>query len=507
MSLQALPPAAAIGGPAVAISGLTLFFITEHVKAQRKKSPSFPPPPEVPGLPVIGNLLELKEKKPYKTFTKWAKKYGPIYSMRAGSNAMVVLNSNDVAKEAMVTKYSSISTRKLSKALKILSCDKSMVAMSDYDEFHKTAKRHLLTSTLGPNAQKLHRVHRDVMMNNVCNQFHAHANTNPSVAVNFRKIFESQLFGLSLKEAIGEDVESIYVEELGITLSGQEIFQILVMDPMEGAIDVDWRDFFPYLKWIPNQAFENRIEQMNYRRQAVMKALIDKQKKRIASGKNIKCYLDHLLSEADTLSEQQILMLLWEAIIESADTTLVTVEWAMLELSKDPNRQNRLLSEIQNVCGSDKVTEEKLCHLPYLAGVFHETLRKHSPVAIIPLRYVHEETQLGGYNIPEGTEIAINIHGCNMDPNVWDRPEEWKPERFVGGKEGTLELHKTLAFGGGKRVCTGAMQAMLISCIAIARLVQQFEWRLGEGEDTNVDTVGLTTRKLHPLLTIINLRA
>lgn len=52
----------------------------------------------------------------------------------------------------MVTKYSSISTRKLSNALKILTADKSIVAMSDYDEFYKTAKRHLLTSTLGTNA-------------------------------------------------------------------------------------------------------------------------------------------------------------------------------------------------------------------------------------------------------------------------------------------------------------------------------------------------------------------
>lgn len=53
----------------------------------------------------------------------------------------------------MVTKYPSISARKLSNALKILTFDKSIIAMSDYNEFYKAAKRHLLTSTLGPNAQ------------------------------------------------------------------------------------------------------------------------------------------------------------------------------------------------------------------------------------------------------------------------------------------------------------------------------------------------------------------
>lgn len=73
------------------------------------------------------------------------------------------------------------------------------------------------------------------------------------------------------------------MEELG-KLSRHEIFTVLVKDPMEGAIDVDWRDFFPYLKWIPNRTFEMKIEKMDFRRQAVMKALIMEQRKRVASG-------------------------------------------------------------------------------------------------------------------------------------------------------------------------------------------------------------------------------
>lgn len=58
---------------------------------------------EVPGLPLVGNLLQLKEKKPHKTFTKWAEIYGPVYSIRTGSNTLVVLNSNDVVKEVVAS--------------------------------------------------------------------------------------------------------------------------------------------------------------------------------------------------------------------------------------------------------------------------------------------------------------------------------------------------------------------------------------------------------------------
>ncbi|KAK6115875.1 hypothetical protein DH2020_008144 [Rehmannia glutinosa] len=372
----------------VAVGVLTLWLTNRYVKKGYKKKTSGLPPPEIPGVPVIGNLLQLKEKKPHKTFTRWAEKYGPIYSIRTGSTKLVVLNSNDLAKEAMVTRFSSISTRKLSNAIKILTCDKNIVALTDYGEYHKTVKRHILTSTLGPNAQVL-----------------------------------------------GSEVESVYVKELGTNLSREEIFEILVIDPMK----------------------------------------------------------------AKTLSEQQMLMLLWEAIIESSDTTLVTTEWALYELAKDRERQDRLYREIQIVCGNEKITEKKLSELPYLSAVFHETLRKHSPAPIVPLRFVHEDTEIGGYHIPAGTEFMSHCESMG-------KSEDWKPERFLDGKYETMDLHKTMAFGAGKRLCAGALQAMLISCVAIGRLVQEFEWRLKEGEEENVDTLGLTTHKLHPLQVILKPR-
>lgn len=489
------------------LSLLLIFPIIRVFKSTKKKGYSqLPPVPVVPGLPVIGNLLQLKEKKPHKTFAKWAEIYGPIYSIRTGASTVVVLNSTEVAKEAMVTRYSSISTRKLSKALRILTCDKCMVATSDYNEFHKTVKRHLLANVLGANAQKRHRIHRDTLIENVSSKLHAHIKKSPLQAVNFRKVFEFELFGVALKEALGHDLESIYVEELGRTLSKEEVFKILVADVMEGAIEVDWRDFFPSLQWIPNKSFDMKIKRIYSLRLAVMNALIKKQKDRFASGEEVDCYLSYLLSEAETLKIEQVTMLVWEVIIETSDTTMVTTEWALYELAKKPIQQEHLYQAILNVCGSNKITEEHLSQIPYLTAVFHETLRKHSPAPIVPLRYAQEDTQLGGYHIPAGNEIAINIYGCNMDKKQWDKPEEWMPERFLDQKYDPMDLHKTMAFGSGKRVCSGSLQALFIACTSIGRLVQEFEWRLKDGDEENVDTLGLTTHKLHPMQAILKPR-
>lgn len=63
-----------------------------------------------------------------------------------------------------------------------------------------------------------------------------------------------------------------------------EIFDVLIVDPLTGAIEVDWRDFFPYLRWVPNRSMEMKIQRMVTGRRAVMRALIMEQKKRIARG-------------------------------------------------------------------------------------------------------------------------------------------------------------------------------------------------------------------------------
>ncbi|XP_015643250.1 ent-kaurene oxidase 2 isoform X3 [Oryza sativa Japonica Group] len=486
--------AAAVGG-FVAAAALAERAGRAGVIAPRKRTNA---PPAVPGLPIIGNLHQLKEKKPHQTFAKWAEIYGPIYTIRTGASSVVVLNSTEVAKEAMVAKFSSISTRKLSKALTVLTRDKSMVATSDYCDFHKMVKRYVMSSMLGTSAQKQFRDIRDMMIHNMLSTFHKLVKDDPHAPLIFRDVFKDELFRLSMIQSLGEDVSSVYVDEFGRDISKEEIYNATVTDMMMCAIEVDWRDFFPYLSWVPNKSFETRVFTTETRRTAVMRALIKQQKERIVRGEAKTCYLDFLLAE-NTLTDEQLMMLVWEALIEAADTTLVTTEWAMYELAKNPDKQERLYQEIREVCGDETVTEEHLPRLPYLNAVFHETLRRHSPVPLIPPRFVHEDTKLAGYDVPAGTEMVINLYGCNMNRKEWESPEEWVPERFAGGRLEVADMYKTMAFGAGRRACAGSLQATHIACAAVARFVQEFGWRLREGDEEKVDTVQLTAYKLHPL--------
>ncbi|XP_051199754.1 ent-kaurene oxidase 2-like [Lolium perenne] len=496
---QALPVGGwgAVAALAVAVAVLAALAAKAGVALWHKDGNNAPP--VVPGFPLIGNLHQLREKRPHKTFLKWSGIYGPIYTIRTGASSVVVLNSTEVAKEAMVAKFSSISTRKLSKAFSAITRDKKMVATSDYGDFHKMVKRYVIAGALGSSAQRKFRNTRDMMIDNMLSTYGKLVIDDPCAPLNFREVFKNELFHLSLIQSLGEDVSSVYVEEFGREISKDEIYQITVVDIMMCSIDVDWRDFFPYLGWIPNRSFETRVHTTEYRRTAVMRALVHQQKIRIARGEARVSYLDFLVAENTSLTEEQLTMLVWEELIEAADTTLVATEWAMYELAKNLEKQDRLFREIQEVCGDKTVTEDHLPQLSYLNGVFHETLRLHSPAPLVPPRFVHESTKLAGYNIPAGTQIIINLYGCNMNKNDWEEPEEWRPERFLDGRFEAADMYKTMAFGAGRRACPGVVQVVSISCTAIARFVQEFAWRLKEGDEDNVDTVQLMSYKLHPL--------
>ncbi|KAF0904465.1 hypothetical protein E2562_034744 [Oryza meyeriana var. granulata] len=398
----------------------------------------------------------------------------------------------------MVEKFSSISTRKLPTAMSVLTRN-NMIAISDYGDFHRYSKRNIMMSMLGFTAQKQFRDTRERMVSNVVCALHKLVTDDPQSPLNFREVYNNDLFGLSLTESLGEDVSSVYVEEFGREISKKEIFEVLVHDMMMCAIEADWRDYFPYLSWVPNKSFETKVFTADARRNAVLRALIKRQKERIARGEARASYMEYLLEENKEMTDDQLMLLLSESILAAADTVLVTTEWAMFELAKNPEKQVRLYQEIREVCGDETVTEEDLPRLPYLNAVFHETLRRHSPVPVLTPRLVHRDTTLGGYDVPAGTQMMINIYGCHMDDKVWESPEEWSPERFLGEGFRGADRFKTLGFGGGRRVCAGSIQAVSITSVAVARFVQEFEWRLRDGDEGKEDTMQFTALKRHPL--------
>lgn len=140
--------------------------------------------------------------------------------------------------------------------------------------------------------------------------------------------------------------------------------------------------------------------------------------------------------------------------------------------------------------------EEDLGKLPYLKAVILEGLRRHPPGHFMLPHAVKEDTTLENYFIPKNGIVNIYAVEMGWDPQVWEDPMAFKPERFMnddGGEvastkfdiTGSKEI-KMMPFGVGRRICPGATLAMLHLEYFVANLVWKFEWKAVEGEEVDL---------------------
>ncbi|TQD88813.1 hypothetical protein C1H46_025631 [Malus baccata] len=115
---------------------------------------------------------------------------------------------------------------------------------------------------------------------------------------------------------------------------------------------------------------------------------------------------------------------------------------------------------------------------------------------------------IGGYDIPAKTRLFVNVWAINRDPNHWEKPLEFEPERFVteeGSGKSQLDVRgqhfHLLPFGSGRRGCPGTSLAMQVVQTTLAAMVQCFEWKV-EGTVDMEEAAGLTLPRAHPLVCV-----
>lgn len=194
--------------------------------------------------------------------------------------------------------------------------------------------------------------------------------------------------------------------------------------------------------------------------------------------------------------------------VAGTDTTSATLEWAMTELARHPRAMEKAQEEVRRIArAKGKVEEDDLVQLPYMRAVIKETLRLHPPVPLLVPRESIEKCVLDIYEIPAKTRVLINTYAIGRDPETWDKPLEYNPERFVGSdidiKGQDFEL---LPFGGGRRGCPGYTFGLATIELSLARLLFHFDWALPHGiraDDVDLGEIfGLATRKRAPLVLV-----
>ncbi|KAK4852394.1 hypothetical protein QYF36_023598 [Acer negundo] len=177
------------------------------------------------------------------------------------------------------------------------------------------------------------------------------------------------------------------------------------------------------------------------------------------------------------IRKDHIKTIILDMLIASMDTSAAAVEWTISELIRHPNIMKKVQIELEDVVGKDRRVEESdLNNLKYLDMVVKETFRLHP---VVPLLLPHESTEnctVDGFHIPKNSRILINSYAIGRDPNAWDDPEKFIPERFVGNN---IDLHsrdfQLIPFGYGRRSCPGMELGLCIALIG-SFLMVSFPW-------------------------------
>jgi cytochrome P450 len=185
------------------------------------------------------------------------------------------------------------------------------------------------------------------------------------------------------------------------------------------------------------------------------------------------------------------------------ETTARTLTWSWYLLARHPHAMQKLAAEAEQVLAGRLPTVEDLHRLEYTRAVVDETLRLYPPTGLLARQNI-EEDRIDGYVIPAKSMIILSPYITHRLPDVWEKPDDFIPERFLeGGAQ--YPKHAYLPFGGGPRVCLGNSFALLEMVLALAMAAPRFKLDLLDHDPVGFEFKG-TTRPVKDILMKIELR-
>ncbi|KAK7362771.1 hypothetical protein VNO77_04892 [Canavalia gladiata] len=476
------------------------------------------PPSPKPRLPFIGHLHLLDQPLLHQSLIRLSERYGPIYSLYFGSMPTVVTSTPDLFKLFLQThEASSFNTRFQTSAIKRLTYDNSvaMVPFGPYWKFiRKVIMNDLLNATtvskLRPlRSQEIRKVLK-VMANS------AEAQQPLNITEELLKWTNSTISRMMLGES--EEIRDI----------AREVLKIFG--------EYSLTDFIWPLKKLKVGKYEKRIDEIFNKFDPVIERVIKKRQEirkmrkerngELAEGEQSVVFLDTLLEFAEDesmdikITKEQIKGLVVDFFSAGTDSTAVATDWALSELINNPRVLQKAREEVESVVGKDRLVDEAdIQNLPYIRAIVKETFRMHPPLPVVKRKCV-SECEIDGYVIPEGALILFNVWAVGRDPKYWDRPLEFRPDRFLEngakGEANPVDLRgqhfQLIPFGSGRRMCPGVNLATAGMATLLASVIQCFDLQVVgphgqilKGNDAKVsmeEQPGLTVPRANNLICV-----
>lgn len=173
-------------------------------------------------------------------------------------------------------------------------------------------------------------------------------------------------------------------------------------------------------------------------------------------------------------------------LLAAYETTANSLAWALWELARRPNLQDRISLEGQKLpSDSDKIDASWVNETSWINGLTRESLRMY-PSGWVQVRRTFSDYRIRDYLLPAGTGVYVSQWVTHRDPRWFPDPEKFLPERWLTEsespeQEGTSQKQKELPqfaffpFGGGKRYCLGKAAFELEGSALIGELLANWE--------------------------------
>lgn len=186
--------------------------------------------------------------------------------------------------------------------------------------------------------------------------------------------------------------------------------------------------------------------------------------------------------DGQPMPDQQLvdeIMILFAAGHETSANALAWTIWLLL---RHPEELVKVRAEITAVEAGGPIDFDNARQLTYLTQVIEESMRLYPP-AWISDRVALGPDKAGGFDIRQGTSIGIFFSGLHRNPEYWEDPKSFRPERMAPEAKKARHPFCFLPFGGGPRLCIGNHFAMLEMQLILARLLQDYDFKLPDNAD------------------------
>ncbi|XP_073158436.1 cytochrome P450 77A3 [Henckelia pumila] len=471
-------------------------------------------PPGPAGWPLVGNLFQvILQRRPFIFVVRDLRvKYGPIFTMQMGQRTLVIVTSSELIHEALVQKGALFASRPADSPIRLIfSVGKCAINSAEYGPLWRALRRNFVTELINPARIKQCGWIRKWAMENHMRRLQEEASRVGYVEVmsNCRLTICSILiclcFGAKISEERIKAIESVLKDVMMMTTPKLPDF-LPLLTPL-------FRRHVKEAKELRTKQLECLVPLIRNR-----KAFVESGGRKHATSEMSSpigaAYIDSLFelepAGRGKLGEEEMVTLCSEAINAGTDTSATTLEWALLHLVQNQEIQAKLYKEIVDVVGKDGVmTESEVEKMPYLGAIVKETFRRHPPSHFLLSHAATKTIELGGYTIPADANVEFYTAWLTEDPEMWQNPSEFKPERFLTGEGTEVDITgmkgvKMLPFGAGRRICPAWSLGTLHVNLLLAKMVQSFKWIPIPGSPPDpTETFAFTVVMKDPLKAII----